>query len=131
MNLCCRYSISQIDPGVVFEDSKYGRGWKNIVYNKVNFTCNLPMVTSTYSLFQEVELVIGPLALIAARQVYLDFSYPDYIAYYEFLIPAPELSNNFGAPWKPYSRDVMINKRKILLNALQFLELHRRGFYWF
>ena len=36
-----RYSISHIDPGVVFDDSKYGRGWKNVVYNKVNLYSGL------------------------------------------------------------------------------------------
>ena len=45
---------------------------------------------------------------MSTRLVYLDYSYPEYISYYQFLIPAAQLSNNFGAPWKPYSVEVMI-----------------------
>ena len=53
-----------------------------------------------------MDFVIGPIAYIASRLSVLDFSYPTYMTFYQLLIPSPELTTNFGAPWRPFSLNV-------------------------
>ena len=51
-------------------------------------------------------MAVGPLGLVGSRQAFLDYSYPYRVAYYYLMIPAPQLANNFAAPWKPFSINV-------------------------
>ena len=51
-------------------------------------------------------MVAGPLVLMASRLPFVDLVYPYWYTVYDLMIPIPELSTDFNAPWKPFSLTV-------------------------
>ena len=52
-------------------------------------------------------MYVGGLTMTAPIHAQFDVLYPWASARYDVLIPAPKMTNNFGAPWQPFTIQVI------------------------
>ena len=52
-------------------------------------------------------MYVGALPMNAPIYVQFDVLYPWIYGGYDVLIPAPKMTNNFGAPWQPFTIQVI------------------------
>ena len=61
-------------------------------------------------------MILSAIVFTAERYKQFDFPYPWMSSSYNLMIPFPEITLNIGAPWEPFTKEVPLLRRKMLLS---------------